>query len=105
MNDTDQSVVLSGRARLARNYYDLPFPNLLAEKGSDICSQRAIDALDKEGYQTVFLFELSKEEQLELVEDHLISRDLLQNGNVGTALIRDDKQVCVMVNEEHHPRA
>lgn len=53
------------------------------------------------------LYQLNAMPQLDrqkLVERHLISRDLLKNIDNGAALIRSDKRVSVMINEEDHLR-
>ena len=39
-----------------------------------------------------------------LVENHLISRDLVARKRLGAALINDDKSISVMINEEDHLR-
>ena len=97
-------VVLSGRVRLARNYFDLPFPNRESAENAETCIERAKSALPEERYRVVRLKDLDSESRMALVEEHLVSRDLLQNSTSGAALIRDDQRVSVMVNEEDHLR-
>ena len=41
MSDNAQSVIVSGRVRLARNYHDLPFSNLKNPENALICMVRA----------------------------------------------------------------
>ncbi len=107
MQLTEKSVVISGRIRLARNYADLPFKHAPHFQHQGKCIARAVQALKDENperYQLFLMEELSPDERLALVEDHLISKDLLNDVSSGAALIRDDRKISVMVNEEDHLR-
>ena len=99
-------VMVSGRIRLARNYHDLPFSCQNEPQNAALCVLRAQKAMqqDEHEYTLYQLNELPKPERLELVESHLISRDLLKNAEHGAALIRTDKRISIMVNEEDHLR-
>ena len=105
---SDSAIVVSSRVRLARNYFDLPFSNLNNPTNAQLCIDRARQGLDTTEpttrYRLCMLREMSKVDQLSLMEQHLISRDLLQHSDVGAALIRKDERVSVMVNEEDHLR-
>ena len=110
MNDANEDIVVSSRVRLARNYHDLPFSNVQNPENAQLCINRARQALDAAGaaeqghYNLFALRDMTKMDRLSLMEQHLISRDLLQNSETGAALVRDDRQVSVMVNEEDHLR-
>ncbi len=107
MESTEMKVVVSGRVRLARNYADLPFTNHKDSPQAQACIERAVSAMQEAPggrYRLMQLKELSSNDQLALVEQHLISKDLLQNPQAGAALIRDDEQVSIMINEEDHLR-
>lgn len=101
-----QAVIVSGRVRLARNYYDLPFSSHKNPENALTCISRAQNALShfEQAYILHQLNTLSPVERQMLVEQHLISRDLLKNPDNGAALIRKDGHVSVMVNEEDHLR-
>ncbi len=105
--NSDQ-IVVSSRVRLARNYYDLPFSNVNRPDNARLCVERAQKALsisaDSEGFSLYNLRDMNKMDQLSLMEQHLISRDLLTHSEVGAALIRNDRRVSVLVNEEDHLR-
>lgn len=107
MSETlDRSVLVSDRVRLARNYHDLPFSTVKKPEAALLCIQRATKAMEAVEDEYV-LHQLNAMPQLEsqkLVEKHLISRDLLKNADSAAALIRTDKRVCVMINEEDHLR-
>ncbi len=104
MTENAKSVVLSGRVRLARNYYDLPFHTADDTANAEACIQRAHQALSGGPYDLYRLSEMPNVECFKLMECHLVSRDLLMHADVGAALIRNDKRVSVMVNEEDHLR-
>ena len=106
MSDTAVNVVVSSRVRLARNYFDLPFFNQNRPENARLCIERAQAALCAEGesYELYLMRDLPDVERLKLVEKHLISRDLLERADTGAALIRQDRRVSVMINEEDHLR-
>lgn len=106
MNHLANSVVVSGRVRLARNYHDLPFSNLKKPENALICMSRARQAMEQSSdeYTLHQLNAMPQVERMKLVERHLISRDLLRHTDIGAALIRSDKRVSIMINEEDHLR-
>ena len=106
MTPTAEKVIVSGRVRLARNYHDLPFSNLHNSENALICTARAREAMENEleEYTHYQLNSMPQVERLKLVEKHLISRDLLTHAEIGSAFIRSDKRVSIMVNEEDHLR-
>ena len=108
MSTKDNQIVVSSRVRLARNYHDLPFSNLGNPEHARLCIDRAQTALGEspapDSYGLYLLRDMNKMDQLSLMEQHLISRDLLQHSDVGAALVREDRHVSVMVNEEDHLR-
>lgn len=104
MSEEAYSVVVSCRVRLARNYHDLPFSVEKNAENALLCIQRAQEGLAEDAYTLYRLCDLSDTERLALVERHLISRDLLKRAKTGAALIRSDKRMSIMVNEEDHLR-
>jgi len=108
MSENCAEIVVSSRVRLARNYYDLPFSNLDKPENAQRCIDRAKQAMDsvapEDHFSLYLLRDMNKMEQLSLMEQHLVSKDLLQHSDVGAALIRDDQHISVMVNEEDHLR-
>lgn len=101
-----EKVVVSSRVRLARNYSDLPFDVSHQPENASLCIKRACQASEDvpETFHLRVLREMNELERKELVEEHLVSRDLLKRVQTGAALIREDHQVCVMINEEDHLR-
>ncbi|MDD3334187.1 MAG: ATP--guanido phosphotransferase [Eubacteriales bacterium] len=107
MTENVGNVIVSGRVRLARNYFDLPFSNAERPENAKLCVQRACEAMHNgtdDVYTLHVLNDMAKTNRMALVEQHLISRDLLQNSSVGAALIRKDQQISIMINEEDHLR-
>ncbi|GGA88537.1 protein arginine kinase [Ornithinibacillus halotolerans] len=106
----DHDIVLSSRIRLARNFADMPFPILAEQKDLE-----DIRTFFKEEYEhqsfgeyTNFEFisirDLTAIEKSVLVEKHLISPFLAKREGAAAALISENEQVSVMINEEDHIR-
>ncbi|HNW86527.1 MAG TPA: ATP--guanido phosphotransferase [Candidatus Limiplasma sp.] len=108
MSENFGGIVVSSRVRLARNYYDLPFSNVGNPDNAQRCIDRATKAMESEtpnGRFSLYLLKnMNKIDQLSLMEQHLVSRDLLLHSDVGAALVRADRHISVMVNEEDHLR-
>lgn len=104
----DSDVVVSCRVRLARNYSDIPFPAKMDETHAKETVSRVVKSIQSANIQGMYrLFpmeELSEVEKRMLVEKHLISLDLIQNKQMGAALISTGETVSIMINEEDHLR-
>ena len=104
----DAGVVISSRARLARNVRNVAFPEWAGEeecirlcgemrkalggisplRGSLFLDMGALDPVDKEV----------------LKERHLISNELAESGKGSALAVTEDEGIAVMVNEEDHLR-
>lgn len=106
MMEKAENVVVSGRVRLARNYQDLPFSCTEQPDKAQLCIERACQALEEapDAYRLYRLSQMAEPERRKLMEEHLISRDLLLHPQTGAALIRLDRRVSIMLNEEDHLR-
>lgn len=122
MSDMQNGIVVSSRVRLARNYHDLPFSNQDRPENAQACITRAKQAFesrisesvdpqasqasgqDPDAYTLYTLRLMNATNRMALVEQHLISRDLLQNAQIGAALVKGDETVSIMINEEDHLR-
>ena len=112
MSELRNDIVVSSRIRLARNYYDLPFSNASHAENAETCITRAKSALrsaentadPNHTYTLYTLKDMSATNRTALMEEHLISMELLQNSQASAALVRDDQSVSVMINEEDHLR-
>lgn len=101
---TDNHVLLSSRVRLARNIAGKPFSHnapltLLKEMRG-----QAAGILEKNGYRRLDMENLPETDRQLLQERHLVSRELAENVQSGAALITEDEQISVLLNEEDHIR-
>src|SRR5699024_3514428 len=105
----ENDIVLSTRIRLARNFQDEVFPTIAEEKKL----QKITAYFQKHYHQTNFgtyenlalidMTELSNIEKRLRVEKHLIS-PYLANARAAAALVSENEQVSIMINEEDHIR-
>ena len=98
------SIVISSRVRLARNLYDLPFPNKLCDFESAHNISKAIFEILGEDYEFRKLKNLSNNQCLLLLESHEISKELIGNKDIAGYAKSPDGQVTIMINEEDHLR-
>ncbi|MBE5731146.1 MAG: ATP--guanido phosphotransferase [Clostridiales bacterium] len=95
----NENIILSSRVRLARNVDGLPFKRV----NTSTIAAKAMSALRTTDSYTMYpMTALRPIEQLRLVERHLISKELTDCG--GSAIIRSDNKVSVMIGEEDHIR-
>jgi protein arginine kinase len=110
MFDHDNDVAISSRIRLARNLSNIPFPPVMTESEAEKVKESVKKAIfdSKTILSTQFSeYDMKKITPLErqsLVERHLISPDLAQNTKNGSALIKNDGTVSILINEEDHLR-
>ncbi len=104
-------IVISSRARLARNLEGVPFPHLLDAGRAEQVAQRVKAAIDHinaagkfGGLEFYFLEELSALDRQVLAEKRLISPQHAELAPGRAAAIRRDEGVSIMVNEEDHIR-
>lgn len=105
-----ESVAVSSRIRLARNFRDYPFPGRLIcdahaeEQASEIIRLIAAELTSMEDFTLYTMQDVPPEEAALLAERKLISRDLIKNRKISAALISGDESISVMINEEDHVR-
>lgn len=102
-NDAD--VIVSTRVRLARNITDVPFPPKWSDAAAKEITDNVKKALDttNEKYAYLNLDNAPQRNKSALVEDHLISREMLKGKNKALFL-NEAGSVAVMVGEEDHIR-
>ncbi len=97
--------VVSTRVRLARNVDGYVFPSKLdAIKAREIIRKvtAAVSGLDD--MHLTYMSQISPDEAARLVENHLVSPDLVKNRTGGAVLINGEEFVSIMINEEDHLR-
>lgn len=98
-------IVVSSRIRLARNLNDYPFSNNTNLEQAEVVMGKAFNAITSVGnFNNYKLKNLSKFTIDEMLEDHLISAELIENSDISGVCISNDKTVSIMVNEEDHLR-
>lgn len=106
----DSDIVLSSRIRLARNFQDVTFPTVANEldlsKIQDFMKEQYVGSsyLNYANFQYVQMSELTAIEKQVLVEKHLISPHLASRAQKAGALISENEQASIMINEEDHIR-
>lgn len=99
------NIVISSRIRLARSLKDYPFSNNTDLTKANEVLVKAFNAISGVGnFNTYKLKNLSQFAMEEMLEDHLISSQLIENSDISGVAISDDKTVSIMVNEEDHLR-
>lgn len=107
---TDGDIVLSSRARLARNFCHLPFPNRadLAQLAQVEAKAEAIlpdiAMATEKAYRYLSLDQMTSLERNVLIEKHLISSNHVLHPENRALLISEDCKVSIMINEEDHLR-
>lgn len=100
------TIALSSRVRLARNYADIPFPMRMDEKGAKTVYDRTLANLAGEAVEpirAVRMEELSGVSRRVLMEQHKVSPQLIKNDD-GALIELMNGGVYIMVNEEDHLR-
>lgn len=102
---SDSDIVISTRIRLARNLSDIPFPPKWSDEQAKSVTESIRECVKHSDYDFEFLNidntpSLNKEA---LVEDHLMSREMLSGKN--RSLLLDKEGVAaIMIGEEDHIR-
>lgn len=101
-------VVVSSRARLARNLKGVPFSPRANKSQRQFVAQRVRQAFEQHdelaGYHQLDLASLPADERVRLRESHLISREMEKGGVGRVVLLGPRMDTSVMVNEEDHLR-
>lgn len=97
-------VVVSSRIRLARNLQGYSFPHQADERALEAVITKVENALKKTGFTLKRLDGMAQGERLLLVEQYLISPDLLKNPSHRGVMLNQDQTVAIMLNEEDHIR-
>ncbi len=101
-------MVISSRARIARNLADFPFNERMTNqdrwKVLDLVKEAAFSLPE---FENACYFEIEKLSDIDkafLAERHLISLDMLKDGMGRAVIISRDQDISLMINEEDHIR-
>ncbi|MEG1710813.1 MAG: ATP--guanido phosphotransferase [Clostridia bacterium] len=101
--------IMSSRIRLARNVADYPMPKILRRGETEDSMQfmREISSVytEQEGFKLFLMNRLSQNEQLSLIERHLISPNLDCNSPYSALILNQQQDISIMLNEEDHIRS
>lgn len=99
-------IVLSTRVRLARNIAGIPFPNRMSDADGARVISMVDDALKKLNYRftLIRMDDIGDLERQRLMEEHVISPDMLKNTKNKAVFVSADDSVSILVNEEDHLR-
>lgn len=106
----DSDIVLSSRIRFARNLDEFNFPTLFtngeAEAVIDTITERVNNSQIPivEHLEMIKMDEIPQLQKRVLVEKHLISPNLAENGIHGACLLSENEEISIMINEEDHLR-
>ncbi len=106
MTDYTLGSVMSSRIRLARNINGYAFPaRLQSNKQAKEIIRSVSSAVNKlDEFRLYYMDALSEEDAQNLVENHLISPALLRRPTYSAALINEEGNISIMINEEDHLR-
>lgn len=106
MTDYTLGSVVSSRIRLARNLNGFAFPaRLRSNKQAKEIIRAVSAAVNKvDEFVLYYMDAITSEEAQNLVENHLISPALLRRPTFSSALINEDRNISIMINEEDHLR-
>jgi protein arginine kinase len=101
-------IVLSTRVRLARNLTDAPFTHRARDEQLALIYSSVLSAVrnipELNGIVSFAMKDLGALDRQFLVERHLISNDLADDGKLRGLLVMPDESFSAMVNEEDHLR-
>lgn len=106
-NGKDSDIVISSRARLARNLAEFNFSNKYVKDESKSVMDKMEEITPSLGYGLKFckMDNIDDITKISLMEKHLISPDFaMKNSSNKAILINDDENICIMINEEDHLR-
>ncbi|UOQ44647.1 protein arginine kinase [Halobacillus salinarum] len=106
----DSDIVLSSRIRFARNFSQYPFPIVAGEETLEKVLEvfknefKHQSFRDYKDFEIVQMNDLQSIEKRVLVEKHLISPHLADHSKHSAAMVSQNEQVSIMINEEDHIR-
>lgn len=106
MSRFKEGTVVSTRVRLARNLEGYPFPSHLeGEKQAKEIIRLISSGLSRlDEFKLLYMDKITEERAVCLMENHLISPNLIANKRYSAVLLNREENVSVMINEEDHLR-
>ncbi len=101
-----QTVAVSTRIRLARNFAEYPFPHRLKDKEAvETIIHTVSEALNRaDDFKLYRMDAVPMDEAERFMENYLISPALIERRDISAVLINSDENLSIMINEEDHLR-
>ena len=101
-----ENIAISSRIRLARNVDGLKFyTKLQSDVDAKYITGAVMKTLEKyEVFNFLSLKDLTLNECNALFEQHLISKELIENKDISGIAISEDEKIIVIINAEDHIR-
>lgn len=107
-NNEYNDVVISSRIRLARNLGKFKFPSYISSEDANKVFNtfaEAINRIDKnKDFSLVSMNDLDLIDSNVLMEEHIISPELIKNRKISHYIINKNNLINLMINEEDHMR-
>lgn len=103
----NNSVLISSRIRLARNFADTRFVTTLSDKEKNELKERVHGQIKKNNPFNLDYIDMESLDPVHagaLIEEHLISPDFNGNKKGEALLLNQNEKISVMINEEDHLR-
>ncbi len=106
----DSNVVLSSRVRLARNIKGYPFSKRLTDEQAKKIVEEVKNSVINDRtpigktFQYIYMPDLERNAKLAMLENHVVSPELIQKQTPCAVLVNDDNSINILVNEEDHIR-
>ena len=106
----DSGVVLSSRVRLARNIKGFAFPSRLGDdKAWELVSKIKDSVINERtplgaSFEYIYMPSLSATEKLSMLENHIVSPELVKKQSPCAVLANEDNSVNILINEEDQIR-
>lgn len=102
-------IVISTRVRFARNLKNFPFKDKISHIQQLALNNSVRLALENanlgdNGFEFIYLEDLSDLQQLSLVEKHIVSHNFIEEPKNKTVALTRDYGISIMINEEDHIR-
>jgi len=94
-------VVVSKKVSLSRNFADINMPSKLTKEKAEEVTNRVRKTLSKD-YEIKGIRDFKKDELEELVNNNIISEDLITSYDISGFAINKSKNVSILINEDDH---
>ena len=108
--NSNNSIVVSSRIRLARNLSGMPFPSRMNDEQRVMLKQTIKSAIEdsntpfSKSLKYIDMSSVPENEVMAMVERHVISPEFAKNVKDRAIILSDDESISIMIGEEDHIR-